>query len=286
MSKFRNFILDLKKELSNTIIAAHFYQKDEVFAMADIIGDSLELAKRSKEADKEFVVFCGVEFMGQSVKILDPKKRVFMPKAACCAMARMIDEKMFDDSLKYLAKHGIDAKDIIPVSYINCSAWVKSKIGQMNGYICTSSNADTIVKRAFEDKKKILFVPDRCLGQNIAKKMGKTSCVIGDGEDPTDKDIICFDGFCSVHQTFSKSDIDFYRKKYEDILIVSHPECDPAVCDNSDFVGSTSQMIAYINALPKTQKIAVATEFNLVRRIRQEAYLYLILDQTLLPHDE
>ena len=154
MSKIRDAILDIKREMADTIIAAHYYQKNEVFAMADIIGDSLELAKKSKDSDRDKVVFCGVEFMGQSVKILAPHKRVFMPKAACCAMARMIDEKMFDDSLHYLEQHGIGSDDIVPVSYINCSAYVKARIGQMNGYICTSSNADTIITQALQSGKK------------------------------------------------------------------------------------------------------------------------------------
>ena len=116
----------------------------------------------------------------------------------------------------------------------------------------------------------MLFVPDRCLGQNIAQRMGKRSCVIGDESDPKLSDIICFNGFCSVHQHFSVEDIEFYREKYDDILIIAHPECPPEVCNESDFVGSTSQMIKYIESLPKSQKIAVATEFNLVNRLRQE----------------
>ena len=263
-------ILELKQELTNTIIAAHFYQKDEVFEMADIVGDSLELAKKIKASDSKYVVFCGVEFMGQSAKILSPEKRIYMPKRACCAMARMIDEKMFENSLEYLQKYSISKEEVVPVAYINCSAWVKAMVGKMDGYICTSSNAQEIITKAMSTGKKVLFVPDRCLGQNIAKQMGKTSCIIGDETDPRGIDIVCFDGFCSVHQAFSSSDIDFYRQKFSDILIVAHPECDPSVADKADFVGSTSQMITYIDALPKEQKIAVATEFNLVKRMRKE----------------
>lgn len=260
-------IKDLKERLSVTVVA-HFYQRDEVFEMGDITGDSLELAQRTKEDDAEFVVFCGVGFMGQSVKVLSPHKRVLMPKVACCAMAKMIDGIYYDDSVKFLEQHGIAKENILPITYINSNADVKAKVGEMGGMVCTSSNAKKIITTALGEGKKILFVPDRCLGQNIANQMGLKSMVIGQGGDPKDSDIICYDGFCSVHQLFSVEDIEFYRKKYPGILIATHPECDPAVCDASDFVGSTSQLIKYIKELPEDQKVAVGTEFNMVNRLR------------------
>lgn len=260
-------IKDLKERLSVTVVA-HFYQRDEVFEMGDITGDSLELAQRTKEDDAEFVVFCGVGFMGQSVKVLSPQKRVLMPKVACCAMAKMIDGIYYDDSVKFLEQHGIAKENILPITYINSNADVKAKVGEMGGMVCTSSNAKKIITTALGEGKKILFVPDRCLGQNIANQMGLKSMVIGQGGDPKDSDIICYDGFCSVHQLFSVEDIEFYRKKYPGILIATHPECDPAVCAASDFVGSTSQLIKYIKELPEDQKVAVGTEFNMVNRLR------------------
>ncbi len=260
-------IIELKNRLSVTIVA-HFYQRDEVFEMGDITGDSLELAKRTMEDDKEFVLFCGVGFMGQSVKILSPHKRVVMPKIACCAMARMIDSLYFVESIEFLEKNGIKAQDVLPITYINSNADVKAKVGKMGGMVCTSSNAKMIIEKALGEGKKILFVPDRCLGQNIANMMGLRSCVIGDGSNPKDADIICYNGFCSVHQLFSVDDIEFYRNKYPGILIAVHPECDPAICDRADFVGSTSQLIKYIKELPEEQKVAVGTEFNMVNRLR------------------
>lgn len=260
-------IIDLKNRLSVTVVA-HFYQRDEVFEMGDITGDSLELAKRAMADDKEFVVFCGVGFMGQSLKILSPNKRVVMPKIACCAMARMIDGMYFDESIQKLETAGIDRNDILPITYINSDASVKARVGKMGGLVCTSSNAAAIIKKALSEGKKILFVPDRCLGQNIANMMGLKSCVIGDDNDPKEADIICYNGFCSVHQLFSVDDIEFYRAKYPDILIAVHPECDPAICDRADFVGSTSQLIKYIKELPQDQKVAVGTEFNMVSRLR------------------
>jgi quinolinate synthase len=260
-------INDLKAKLSVTVVA-HFYQRDEVFEIADITGDSLELATRTRDDDAEFVLFCGVGFMGQSVKVLSPNKRVVMPKIACCAMASMIDGFQYDDAVKVMNEAGITNENILPITYINSNAEVKAKVGEMGGLVCTSSNAKKIITNALKEGKKILFVPDRCLGQNIANQMGLKSCVIGDGSGLKEADIICFDGFCSVHQLFSIDDITFYRKKYPGILIATHPECDPAICDASDFVGSTSQLIKYITELPADQKVAVGTEFNMVNRLR------------------
>jgi quinolinate synthase len=262
-------IQELKSRLDVTVVA-HYYQRDEVFEMGDITGDSLELAKRTRDDAAEFVVFCGVGFMGESVKVLSPHKRVVMPKIACCSMAKMIDGLYYDESIATLNKAGIAKESILPITYINSSADVKAKVGEMGGLVCTSSNAKTIITNALSEGKKILFVPDRCLGQNIANQMGLASCVIGDGSDPKDADIICYDGFCSVHQLFSVDDIAFYRKKYPGIIIAVHPECDPEICDASDFVGSTSQLITFIKELPEDQKVAVGTEFNLVNRLRKK----------------
>ena len=260
-------IIKLKKELDVTLVA-HFYQRDEVFELADITGDSLELAKKVMLTDSEYVVFCGVGFMGESVKVMSPQKRVLMPKIACCAMARMIDEGYFEQNLKKINDAGIPNENILPITYINSSAAVKAKVGEMGGMVCTSSNAYKIIEKGLQSGKKIFFVPDRCLGQNFAKSLKLKSAVVGDGSDLKEADIICYNGFCSVHQQFTVEDIEFYRNKFPDILIAVHPECDPSVCDAADFVGSTSQLITYIKALPEEQKVAVGTEFNMVNRLR------------------
>lgn len=262
-------IIKLKEELDVTLVA-HFYQRDEVFELADITGDSLELAKKVQLSDSEFVVFCGVGFMGESVKVMSPQKRVLMPKIACCAMARMIDEGYYEENLKKINAAGIPNEEILPITYINSSAAVKAKVGEMGGMVCTSSNAYKIIEKGLESGKKIFFVPDRCLGQNFAKQMNLKSAIIGDGSDLKQADIICYNGFCSVHQQFSVEDIEFYREKYPDILVAVHPECDPSVCDAADFVGSTSQLITYIKELPLEQKVAVGTEFNMVSRLREK----------------
>jgi quinolinate synthase len=242
---YKEEILKLKKEL-DVVVVAHFYQRDEVFELADITGDSLELAKKVMESPKEFVVFCGVGFMGESAKIMSPQKRVLMPRIACCAMARMIDEGYFLENLKKMNEAGIKDDDILPITYINSSASVKARVGEMGGMVCTSSNAYKIIEK------------------------GLKSAVIGDGTDLKEADIICYNGFCSVHQQFNIDDIDFYREKYPGILVAVHPECDPAVCDKADFVGSTSQLIKYITGLDPEQKVVVGTEFNMVNRLREK----------------
>ena len=267
---YKEEIIKLKEKLPVTVVG-HFYQRDEVFELADITGDSLELARKCQADENEYVVFCGVGFMGQSVKVIAPEKRVFMPKVACCAMARMIDASYFDESVDYMVKHGIKKEDILPITYINSDATVKAKVGEMGGLVCTSSNAYKIIERGLESGKKILFVPDRCLGQNFANAMGLKSCVIGEGEcNPKEADIICFNGFCSVHQLFTVDDIKFYRQKYPDIKVAVHPECDPSVVKEADFVGSTSQLIKYVKELPLEQKVVVGTEYNLVNRMRDK----------------
>ena len=259
-------ILALKDEL-NALIVAHFYQRDEIVAIADFCGDSLELAKKASSAKQNLIVFCGVSFMGQSVKVLSPQKRVIMPRLACCSMARMIDSSYFDKSVAKLNSLGIT--DIFPMTYINSNADVKAKVGKMGGVVCTSANAAKIFDYALSLNKKIFFMPDRCLGLNLAHKNGKKACVLGKCTDAeiVESDIICYDGFCSVHQLFTPEDIDFYREKFSDILIATHPECDPAVVAKSDFVGSTSQIIKFVADLDESAKVAVGTEFNLVHRL-------------------
>ncbi|WP_044416399.1 quinolinate synthase NadA [Halarcobacter anaerophilus] len=266
---FKEEINRLKKELDVTLVA-HFYQRDEVFELADITGDSLELAKKAKETNSKYIVFCGVGFMGESVKVLSPEKTVLMPKVACCAMARMIDEGYYEQNLKIINEAGIPNENILPITYINSSAAVKAKVGEMGGMVCTSSNAYKIIEKGLESGKKIFFVPDRCLGQNFAKQMNLKSSVVGDGTNLNEADIICYNGFCSVHQLFTVEDVEFYREKYPDILVAVHPECDPSVCDAADFVGSTSQLINYIKELPIEQKVVVGTEFNMVNRLRDK----------------
>lgn len=253
----------------DALLVAHFYQRDEVVEMADLTGDSLELARKASSSEKSKIIFCGVGFMGQSVKILAPKKQVFMPKIACCSMARMIDDSYFDQSIATLRDYGI--LDIFPVTYINSNAEVKAKVAELGGVVCTSSNAHKILEYALKQNKKIFFLPDKCLGQNLAKKNGLKYAVLDVDckEAILEADVICYNGFCSVHQLFTPKDIDFYRAKYPNILIAVHPECPVEVVEKADFVGSTSQIIQFVKNLDVHQSVAVGTEFNLVNRLRK-----------------
>ncbi|MCH5313454.1 MAG: quinolinate synthase NadA [Helicobacter sp.] len=254
----------------DALLVAHYYQKDEIVALADFCGDSLELSRKASQSEKNLIVFCGVAFMGESVKVLSPKKRVIMPRMACCSMARMIDSSYYDKSITLLESYGITKDTIFPITYINSNADVKAKVAQMGGLVCTSANAHRIFAFAKEQNKKIFFLPDRCLGENLAQADGKKSAILGidSKEKVCEADVICYDGFCSVHQLFTTQDIAFYREKFPDIKIALHPECDPSVVKLADFVGSTSQIIKYVQDLPLEQKVAVGTEFNLVNRLR------------------
>lgn len=269
MQELQNKIKDLLHKLDGLLVA-HYYQKDEVVALADLCGDSLELSRKASMSEKNLVVFCGVAFMGQSVKVLAPHKRVIMPRLACCSMARMIDSEYFDESIALLESYGLSKEQIFPITYINSNADVKAKVAQMGGLVCTSANASKIFDFAKAQNKKIFFLPDRCLGENLAKADNKKSSLlrVDSKQKVLDSDVICYDGFCSVHQLFTPEDIAFYRNKFEDIKIVVHPECDPSVVNLADFVGSTSQIIKYVQDLPLEQKVAVGTEFNLVNRLR------------------
>jgi len=267
---FKEEIIRLKEKLDVTIVA-HFYQKDEVFEMGDIVGDSLELAKRAMASESKNIIFCGVGFMGESVKVMSPEKRVLMPKIACCAMAKMIDVEYFQENLKILNDAGLKNEDILPITYINSSAAVKAEVGKMGGYVCTSSNAFKIISKGLESGKKIFFVPDRCLGQNFANQMKLKSSVVGidNISDVMNSDIICYNGFCSVHQLFTVEDIEFYKEKYPDIIVAVHPECDVEIVNRADFVGSTSQLIKFITEeISPEQKVVVGTEYNMVNRLR------------------
>ncbi len=263
----------------DALLVAHFYQKDEIVELAQITGDSLELARRASASPQNLIVFCGVGFMGESVKILAPQKEVIMPKLACCSMARMIDSNYFDQSMHMLQKLGIN--DVLPITYINSSAGVKAKVGALGGLVCTSANASKIFDYAQKKGQKIFFLPDRCLGVNLARAHNLKSALLGldSPEQVLQADVICYNGFCAVHQLFKPSDVAFFREKYPDILIVVHPECDPSVVELADFVGSTSQIIQFVRSLPLEQKVAVGTEFNLVKRLRaQNTY---VLSSTL-----
>jgi quinolinate synthase len=251
----------LKKH--NITLAAHYYQVDEIFDLADITGDSLELAKKTANL-KNPLIFCGVSFMGESAKILNPNIPVYMPRLASCSMARMAEESKVEENIKTLKENKID---FIPITYINSSAKVKAIVGENGGLTCTSSNAKKIVSWALNQGKKVFFLPDKNLGQNVATMLNVKSTVIGEN-NWQEADIICYDGHCSVHQLFMPEHVDFYKERFSNIKIVVHPECSPEVCEKADFVGSTSQILKYVKEHPN-ETMAIGTEFNFVNRLKR-----------------
>ncbi|WP_024791293.1 quinolinate synthase NadA [Lebetimonas sp. JS032] len=251
------------KEKHNITIAAHFYEKKEIFELADLTGDSLALAKKTADI-KNPLVFCGVKFMGESAKILNPDIDVYMPKLADCSMARMAEEGLVENNMKMLKENEID---FIPITYINSTAKTKAIVAREGGLTCTSSNSQKIIKWALSKNKKIFFLPDKNLGTNTAKKLNKTAKIIGE-KNWQEADIICFNGHCSVHQLFMPEHIEFFKEKYPDIKIALHPECQPEVVKMADFAGSTSQILEYVKA-HSTEKIAIGTEANFVNWLKK-----------------
>ncbi len=248
----------------NITLAAHYYEKDEIFELADLTGDSLELAKKSTNL-KTTLIFCGVKFMGESAKILNPDIPVYMPRLANCSMARIAEEVLVENNIKLLKENNID---FIPITYINSTAKTKAIVAREGGVTCTSSNAKKIIEWALIQNKKIFFLPDKNLGRNIAKRLGISAKVIGE-ENWQDATMICFDGHCSVHQLFMPEHVEFFKSKYPDIKIVVHPECSPEVVEMADFAGSTSQILQYVKE-HSNEKMAIGTEFNFVNRLKQE----------------
>ncbi|GAX86913.1 quinolinate synthase [Lebetimonas natsushimae] len=251
------------KEKLNITIAAHYYEKKEVFELADLTGDSLALAKKTANINNP-LIFCGVKFMGESAKILNPNIDVYMPKLADCSMARMAKENLVENNIQLLKENNID---FIPITYINSTAKTKAIVAKEGGLTCTSSNSKKIIEWALSQNKKVFFLPDKNLGTNTAIKLGVKSKIIGE-VGWQEADIICFDGHCSVHQLFMPEHIDFYRERYPDIKIAVHPECSPEVVAKADFAGSTSQILEYVKS-HKNEKIAIGTEINFVNWIKE-----------------
>jgi len=252
----------LKKH--NITLAAHYYQKDEIFDIADLTGDSLELAKKTSKLQNP-LIFCGVSFMGESAKILNPNIDVYMPRLASCSMARMAETQKVKENIASLKEKKID---FIPITYINSSAEVKAIVGEEGGLTCTSSNAKKIVSWALSQNKKVFFLPDKNLGTNIANMMNLKSSIIGEN-NWEDADIICYNGHCSVHQLFMPEHVEFFKEKYPQIKIVVHPECSPEVVKMADFVGSTSQILRYVKEHPN-DLMAIGTEYNFVHRMKRD----------------
>ncbi len=266
----------------DVVILGHHYQRDEVVKFADFRGDSLKLSQQAADADAKYIVFCGVHFMAESADILRRGNQiVVLPDlSAGCSMADMADIGQVEACWNELS--GVtDTSKIIPVTYMNSTAAIKSFTGEHGGSACTSSNAAAVMKWAFERGEKVLFLPDEHLGRNTAYRMGiplhemivwdpyedlggNTAEAVGKAR------VILWKGYCSVHQRFTPEQIAKVRRENPGIRVIVHPECKFEVAQAADEIGSTEGIIRAIKAAPPGSKWAVGTEIHMVNRLSKE----------------
>lgn len=237
-------IKKLKKE-KNAVLLAHYYQEGDIQDVADFIGDSLGLAQEAAKTKAEIIVFAGVHFMAETAKILNPNKKVLLPDLnAGCSLA---DSCPPDKFAAFKAKY----PDHIVITYINCSAEIKA----LSDIICTSSNAEKIV-RSLPEKQKIIFAPDKNLGRYIAKQTGR--------------EMVLWDGSCMVHEIFSLEKITKLKAKHPDAKFIAHPECEEAVLQLADFIGSTTALLNY-SKKDSAKTFIVGTETGILHQMEKES---------------
>ncbi len=236
-------ILRLKKE-KNAVILGHYYQRHEIQELSDYIGDSLALAQRAQEATADIIVFCGVHFMAETAKILNPSCKVLLPDMeASCSLAESCKAGEFS---KFKAEH----PDHMVISYVNCSAEIKA----FSDLICTSGNAEKLVRSLPEDQK-IIFAPDKNLGGYINQVTGRK--------------MLLWNGVCTVHDAMQAEAVLQLKVAHPDAPVIAHPECNPALLKVADFVGSTKAMLNFIKA-SDAKKFIVATETGILYEMKKE----------------
>ncbi|EYF06891.1 quinolinate synthase NadA [Chondromyces apiculatus] len=241
--------LDLEDEIQrlkrarNAVILAHYYQDGEIQDLADFIGDSLQLAQEAKKTTADVILFAGVHFMAETAKILNPERIVVVPdmKAGCS----LADGCPVDRYRAWRQKY----PDAVGITYINCSAEVKAE----SDYICTSSNAEKIV-RAIPEDKEILFAPDKNLGRYLVEKTGRPMRL--------------WQGSCIVHETFSMKKIVGLMERHPDAKLIAHPECEESLLRLAQFIGSTTALLKFTISDPSAKYI-VATESGVVHQMRK-----------------
>ncbi len=288
-------IAEVRKQLgSKLLILGHHYQQDEVIAHSDLRGDSYQLSQMAaSSSDCRYIVFCGVHFMAETADILAnrPEKlterdgervTVVLPDmAAGCSMADMAAIEQVEAAWEDMGEV-IDTSRIIPVTYINSAASLKSFCGRHGGIVCTSSNAAAVLEWAFERGDRVLFFPDQHLGRNTSLKMGITNEQMPVWDPYADElggnttaaidnsRVILWKGHCSVHQMFRSEHVDQFREKYPDIKILVHPECPQEVNDLADVSGSTGKIIETVRSAEAGTQWAIGTELHLVNRLKAE----------------
>ena len=281
MDELRRRIIKAKSDAGPQLtILGHYYQKDEVIAFADFQGDSLGLCQQAvKQKDVKHIVFCGVHFMAESADILSADEQIVQlpDMAAGCPLADFANIEMVESVWSQLQKR-IGTEDIIPITYINSDADLKAFCGRHGGSVCTSSNADAILRWALNKGRRVFFFPDQHLGRNTANKIGipKEQILLWTlGEEISDQalersKIILWDGYCHVHHFFSTDQVDQVREEHPGVKIIVHPECNEDVVKASDENGSTSKIVNYIKDAESGSVIAIGTEFNLVNRLANQ----------------
>ncbi len=266
----------------DVVILGHHYQRDEVVKFADFRGDSLKLSFQASEAEGRYIVFCGVHFMAESADILRREHQmVVLPDLnAGCSMADMADIGQVEACWSELSSL-VDPRKLVPVTYMNSTAAIKSFTGQQGGSVCTSSNAAAVMKWAFERGEKILFLPDEHLGRNTGYRMGipLNQMIVWDprqefgGNTPEairNARLLLWKGYCSVHQRFTAQQVARVRREHPGIRVIVHPECRFEVAQAADETGSTEGIIKAISASPAGSQWAVGTEVHLVNRLGKE----------------
>jgi len=232
----------MKKE-KNVVLLAHYYQEADIQDIADFIGDSLQLAQKAQSTKADIILFAGVHFMAETAKILNPAKKVILPDLkAGCSLADSCSAEDFSTFKKKFPGYAV-------VSYINCTAEIKA----LSDYICTSSNAAFIVN-AIPKEQGIIFAPDKNLGAYLAKKLNR--------------EMVLWDGSCMVHEIFSLEKIRQLKEKHPEAKMIAHPECEAAVLELADYIGSTTGLLKYTQT-DDTQEYIVATETGILHKMQQ-----------------
>jgi quinolinate synthase len=232
----------LKREM-NAILLAHYYQEPDIQDIADVIGDSLQLAQAAAKTPADVIVFCGVHFMAETAKILNPDKLVVLPDlAAGCSLADSCPAPAFE---RFVRSH----PDHFVISYINCSAAVKT----LSDVICTSSNAERIIRQV-PPERPIIFAPDQQLGRYLVRKTGR--------------EMLLWPGACSVHVIFSERAIVRLKTEHPEALVLAHPECEERVLRLADHIGSTTSILEYAKKSP-AQSFIVVTESGIIHQMKK-----------------
>lgn len=241
-------ILDLKKKINATILA-HYYQEGEIQEIADVTGDSLKLARAATKVDSPVIVFCGVHFMAETAKILNPTKRVLLPDLlAGCSLAESCPA---DKLARYQEMLRINGRKFQTVTYINSTAATKA----LSDWIVTSGNAEEVIRRV-PPEYEILFVPDKHLGSYL--------------EEVTGRKMILWDGTCMVHEIFSIQDLMKMKRLHPAAKTIAHPECPANIREHSDFIGGTEAMVKYVGGFREPTEFLVATEANMLWQLQSK----------------